>query len=95
MILARVAGTVVTDRSTDGIPGARYLLVEGCDGAGAGKKGYIIALDAVGAGQDEVVLVSQGTSSRQTADTDRKAVDALIIGIVDAVDEHGTITYRK
>jgi len=95
MILARVAGTVVTDRSTDGISGARYLLVESCDGAGTGKKGYIIALDAVGAGQDEVVLVSQGTSSRQTPDTDRKAVDALIIGIVDAVDEHGTITYRK
>ena len=55
----------------------------------------MIALDIVGAGRGEIVLVSQGSSTRQTPGTIDKPVDALIVGIVDSVDENGTVVYRK
>ncbi|TVQ39710.1 MAG: ethanolamine utilization protein EutN [Spirochaetaceae bacterium] len=95
MILARVCGTVVATRCTDGVPAARYLLANPTDQHGAAKSGAIIALDTVGAGIDELVLVAQGSSARQTAVSDKKAIDAVIIGIVDLVEETGTVTYRK
>ena len=95
MILARVCGTVVATRRTDGVPAARYLLASPTDQHGAVQSGAIIALDTVGAGIDELVLVAQGSSARQTALSDKKAIDAVIIGIVDLVEETGTVTYRK
>ena len=45
-----------------------------------------IAADAVGAGVGERVLVAQGSSGRQTAITKGKAVDAVIMAIVDRLD---------
>jgi microcompartment protein CcmK/EutM len=95
MIFARVAGTVVATRRSDAIPGARYLLVELCDQKGQGRKDYLVALDGVGAGAGELVMVAQGPSARQTTATDKKAVDALISGIVDLVDENGKVVFRK
>lgn len=95
MTLARVSGTVVSTRKSDEIPGARYLIVEPCDSSGASLSGALIALDSVGAGPDEVVLLSQGSSARQTAVSDKRAVDAIIVGIVDQIDEADVVTYRK
>lgn len=95
MTLARVAGTVVSTRKSDEIPGARYLIVEPCDSSGASLSGALIALDSVGAGPDEVVLLSQGSSARQTPVSDKRAVDAIIVGIVDHIEEADVVTYRK
>lgn len=50
------------------------------------REGFLVAVDAVGAGVGEVVLVVQGSSARQTAATDNKAVDATIMAIVDKLD---------
>lgn len=46
---------------------------------------YVIAVDAVGAGANEFVLVVSGSSARATKRTEGKPVDASIIGIVDSV----------
>jgi microcompartment protein CcmK/EutM len=97
MIFARVAGTVVATRRSDGIPGAKFLLVELCDqrGRGRGRPDYLVALDGIGAGPGELVMVTQGPSARQMQFSDKKPVDALISGIVDLVDENGEVVFRK
>lgn len=95
MILGKVAGTVVATRRGDGVPGARFLLVELCSHEGTGRGEYLVALDDVGAGPGELVMVTQGPSARQTQRTHQKAVDALICGIVDDIAAGGRSRYRK
>jgi microcompartment protein CcmK/EutM len=93
--LARVSGTIVATESVDGIDRPTYLIVDPCDTAGRGAGKHLVALDTVGAGIHEIVLVAQGSSARQTAASDKKAVDAVIVGIVDIVEEASRVTYRK
>ncbi len=95
MILGTVAGTVVSSKRADNIDAPKYLLVEQCNQQGIGKKSFLVALDLVGAGHGEVVLLSQGSAARQTTVTDDRPIDALIVGIVDLIDEKGTIRYKK
>jgi microcompartment protein CcmK/EutM len=90
-----VAGSVVSDTKADTLPAAKYLLVQFCDQTGKVKDDFLVAIDDIGAGSGEMVLVTQGTSARQTETTDKKPIDAAIIGIVDLVDEHGKIAYKK
>jgi microcompartment protein CcmK/EutM len=91
----RVAGTVVLTRRADTVPGARFLLVEACTPRLEGRGEYLVAVDAVGAGEGELVMLAQGPSARNTALTDRRAVDAVICGIVDLVDQNGEVVFRK
>jgi microcompartment protein CcmK/EutM len=86
MILAKVSGTVVPSVHSVGIDGARFLLIESCSPEGRGFGDYLAALDLVDARTGDIVLVAQGSSCRWTFETDDKPVDALIVGIIDAVD---------
>jgi microcompartment protein CcmK/EutM len=95
MIFAKVVGTVVATRRSDDLAGAKYLLVELTSPRGEPRHDYMVALDGVGAGVGELVIVAQGPSARQMPLSDKKPVDALISGIVDLVDERGTVAYRK
>lgn len=95
MQLAKVLGTVVATVRDDGVDRPKYLLVEQCDTSGDGKQKYLVALDTVGAGPEEIVLLAQGSSARQTALTHKKAIDAVIVGIVDSVEDRGRGTYKK
>jgi microcompartment protein CcmK/EutM len=95
MILGIVVGTVVSTRRADGIEAARYLLVEQCDQQGTRKHDFLVALDLIGARYGEVVLLCQGSPARQTMITDNRPIDALIAGIVDLIDEKGTVVYQK
>ena len=95
MTLARVVGTVVSERRADSITKLVYLLVERCNQHGAGKQDFLVAIDMMGAKQGEVVLLSTGSSARQTELTDDKPIDAVIIGIIETIDERGIVTYQK
>ncbi len=95
MMLAKVAGTVVSAIRSDGIDEARYLLVIPCDTSGKEGSGGIVALDPLGASAGELVLLSQGSSTRQTKISKDKPVDAIIIGIVDQVEEKDKVVFRK
>ena len=95
MIFGIVAGTVVASQRSDEIAGAKYLLVEVCSADGKGKGSFIVTLDTFGAGPGEMVLLSQGSSTRQTSVTKNKAVDAIVVGIVDLVEMEGRFVYRK
>ena len=95
MILARVSGSIVASVRADNIEGPAYYIVEPCTPSGAVCASGIVALDLVGAAVDEFVLVSQGSSTRQTDVTKDKPVDAVIMGIVDIVEENGKVVFRK
>jgi microcompartment protein CcmK/EutM len=87
MKLARVAGTVVSTINVPVFDGRKLLLCDllGPDGAPAG--GYLIAVDTVGAGAGEtVLLMDEGNSARQILDAKDAPVRTLVVGIVDAVE---------
>lgn len=86
MLLGDVIGTVWATRKDPGLIGMTFLIVREVDLDGAPLDTVVIAADAVGAGVGERVLVAQGSSGRQTAITTGKAVDAVIMAIVDRLD---------
>ena len=86
MLLGRVIGTVWATRKDPGLVGMTFLIVEEVDLDGEPVGGFVVAADAVGAGEGETVLVAQGSSGRQTEITSGKAVDAVIMAIVDRLD---------
>ena len=95
MILGTVVGTVVAETRADQIEAAKYLLIDQCRQDGTGTQNFLVALDMIGAGPGEMVLLSQGSAARQTSLTDNKPMDAVVVGIIDCIDEHGTVAYQK
>ncbi|MBI4863409.1 MAG: ethanolamine utilization protein EutN [Candidatus Riflebacteria bacterium] len=85
MIIGKVSGTVVCTRKVDGLSGFKLLVIKKLDLARKETGDFVVAVDVVGAGHGETVLVVSGSSSRQTARTDKKPVDAAVIGIIDSV----------
>lgn len=94
MKICRVVGTVVASQDAGRLDGAKYLLVQSSSASGASAGTPMVALDAVQAGEGDLVLVAQGSSCRQLNHTIDRAVDALVIGVIDLVDENGSIVYR-
>ncbi len=86
MLLGKVIGTVWATRKDEGLVGMTFLIVREIALDGAPLANYVVAADSVGAGEGETVLVAQGSSGRQTALTQGKAVDAVIMAIVDRLD---------
>jgi ethanolamine utilization protein EutN len=85
MFIGKVSGTVVASRKVDGLSGFKLLLVKKLDLARKETGDFTVAVDVVGAGVGETVLVVAGSSARQTERTDKKPVDAAIVGIIDSV----------
>jgi microcompartment protein CcmK/EutM len=54
-----------------------------------------VAADAVGAGPEEIVMIAAGSSARQTRETDKKPVDAVVMAIVDNWAIDGVTKYKK
>lgn len=95
MILGKVVGTVVSSTTNIHIPGMRFLLIDKCNQAGFKKNDYLVALDLTGAGKDEMVMIAESSSARETPETLNKPVDAVVIGIIDQIDENEIIVYKK
>ena len=95
MKLAKVLGTVVATEKDSKLQGFKFLMLGlwGHDNKPAG--GSVVAVDAVGAGVGEMVLFASGSSARQTAATDNKPVDAVVMAIVDSWEIEGDEKYRK
>jgi len=86
MILGKVVGTVWATRKDDQLIGMKLQIVREVDlDLNMGER-FVVAVDSVGAGVGEVVLVAQGSSARQTRLTHNKPVDAVITAIVDKLD---------
>jgi len=86
MFLGRVIGTVWSTKKDENLVGAKFLIVREISLDLKEKERFVVAVDSVGAGEGEVVLVATGSSSRMTNFTKDKPVDAVIMGIVDKLD---------
>ena len=96
MILARVTGTVVSTVKEPRLEGIKFLLLEHIDvNTLKGKNEFTVAMDAVGAGEGELVFFVGGSSSRQTEITSGMPSDATVIAIVDSFDIAGKTVYSK
>jgi ethanolamine utilization protein EutN len=84
--LGKVIGTVWSTRKDENLVGAKFLIVRHLDIDYKPKETTVVAVDSVGAGVGEVVLVAQGSSARQTNFTKNKPIDAVIMAIVDKLD---------
>lgn len=95
MLLAKVVGTVVASQKDERLIGFKFLVLQRLDINGGLESGYVVAVDAVGAGVGEVVMYASGSSARQTVLTDKRACDAVIMAIVDTWESDGQVKYRK
>jgi ethanolamine utilization protein EutN len=87
MILARITGSVVSTIHHPVVDGQKLLLAERIDPTGKPSGGYLIALDAIGAGQGETVLIlDEGSGARQILDDSSAPVRSIVVGIVDELD---------
>lgn len=85
MILARVVGTVVATRKDPRLEGKKLLILKHISPDGADEPGYVVAVDAVGAGFRETVLAVSGSSARMAEGCKDRPIDTAIVGIVDTV----------
>jgi ethanolamine utilization protein EutN len=104
MFLARVTGNVVASQKEKSLNGQKLFVVEPLSvkydeatnkpASLANTGRAIVALDTVGAGEGQLVLVVQGSSARMTEQTKNLPADAVIIGIVDSADYAGKTFYQ-
>ena len=87
MILGRIIGNVVSTIHHPVVQGQKLLVAERLDSTGRASGGYIIALDVIGAGQGETVLIlDEGSGARQILGDSNAPVRSIVVGIVDAVE---------
>lgn len=95
MQLGRVVGTVVSTAKEASLEGRKFLVVRTLNLDAVETGGYVVAVDAVGAGLGEVVLIATGSSARLTEATKDRPSDAVIMAIVDSWDVEGAVKWRK
>jgi len=95
MNIGKVVGTLVSSQKESSLDGLKFMLVRILDDSGAETGSSTVAVDAVGAGTGEIVLLASGSSARQTVATNNRPCDAVIMAIVDSWDVDGTTCYHK
>ena len=86
MILGKVVGTVWATRKDEEMLGMKLLIVKQVDLDFKLRDAFVVAVDTVQAGVGDVVLITSGSSARQTTLTKNKPVDAVIVAVVDKLD---------
>jgi len=86
MILGKVIGTVWATRKDEEMVGMKFQIVKQVDLDYKLKDAFVVAVDTVQAGVGDIVLVTSGSSARQTTVTKNKPVDAVIVAVVDKLD---------
>ncbi len=101
MMIAKVTGSLVATQKVDSMVGHKLMLVEPyrldptTRGSLVTTGRVLVAVDTVGAGEGELVLITQGSSARLTPETKTLPVDTVIIGILDTVHVVQTCVYNK
>ena len=84
MIIGKVIGSIVSTRKNDNLVGSKFMVIEPCQGMAQFR---FVAVDNVGAGIGEMVLVATGSSARIGCNLEDSPIDAAIVGIVDSGTE--------
>ena len=83
MIVGKVVGSIVSTRKNENLIGSKFMVVEPLPELGDATN-KIVAVDNVGAGIGEIVLVAMGSAARIGCGMSESPVDAAIVGIVDS-----------
>ncbi|MBQ7975987.1 MAG: EutN/CcmL family microcompartment protein [Clostridia bacterium] len=80
MLVGKVVGSIVSTRKTENLVGNKFMIVEPVSSMANGR---FVAVDNIGAGIGEYVLVATGSAARIGTGAEKAPVDAAIVGIVD------------
>jgi ethanolamine utilization protein EutN len=101
MFIAKVTGSLVSTQKLDSMVGYKLLMVEPFR-LDAEKRDRLVttgrtfvAVDMLGAGEGDFVLIAQGSSARLTPETKNMPIDTLIIGLVDTVHASQHCVYKR
>ena len=101
MFLAKVTGSVVSTQKMESMRGCKLLVVEPYR-LEAGQRERLtttgrtfVAVDMLGAGEGEYVLITQGSSARMTPETKNLPIDTVVVGIVDTVHVQQKCVFRR
>ena len=95
MLIGKVVGSVVATQRDEKLGEHKLLVVQIHDQTCKPKEQYVVAVDSVGAGPEDMVLYASGSSARQTNITKDRPCDAVIMAIVDSWDLGGDNVYEK
>ncbi|MDP6538395.1 MAG: EutN/CcmL family microcompartment protein [Planctomycetota bacterium] len=95
MLIGKVVGSVVATQKDEKLTDRKFLVVHMHDHENLPREQYVVAVDSVGAGPDDMVMIATGSSARQTELTDGRPCDAVVMAIVDSWDLGGDNVYEK
>lgn len=101
MFVAKVTGSLVSTQKVTSMVGYKLLVVEPYRLESRQRKSLtttgrtFIAVDTVGAGEGDFVLITQGSSARLTPETKNMPIDTVIVGIVDQVHVDSGCVYNR
>lgn len=101
MFIARVSGSVVSTQKAESMVGHKLLIVEPYRINDKSRDSLVttgrtfIAVDTLGAGEGDFVLIVQGSSARLMPETSKLPIDAAIIGIIDSVSIEKKSVYNR
>lgn len=84
MIIGKVTGSIVSTRKQENLIGSKFMVIEPVGTNGEEKK-RLVAIDNIGAGIGEYVLVAQGSAARIGCGMADAPIDAAIVGIIDDI----------
>ena len=88
MIIGKVTGSIVSTRKQDNLVGNKFMVIEPV-GVMSGELKQLVAIDNIGAGIGEYVLVAQGSAARIGCGMPESPIDAAIVGIIDDIGKLG------
>ncbi len=87
MQIAQIIGTVVATRKHECLVGSKIQVIQPLKPGSQEPEGEpFVAIDTVGAGVGEIVIIVRGSGARQAVDNEKMPIDAAIIGIIDQLD---------
>src|SRR5271169_6883804 len=101
MFVAKVTGSLVATQKVDSMVGHKLLVVEPYRVDANDRSRLVttgrtfVAVDTVGAGEGEFVLITQGSSARATPETKNLPIDTVIVGLVDTVHVDHTCVFNR
>ncbi|MBN01484.1 MAG: ethanolamine utilization protein EutN [Planctomycetaceae bacterium] len=101
MFVAKVTGSLVSTQKVDSMVGYKLLVVEPYRLESKQRKSLtttgrtFVAVDTLGAGEGEFVLITQGSSARLTSETKGLPIDTVVVGIVDNVHIDQACVYSR
>ena len=101
MFIAKVTGSLVSTQKVDAMRGYKLLVVEPYRVEHKDRRELVstgrtfVAVDTLGAGEGELVLITQGSSARMTPETKNLPIDTVIVGIIDKVHVDQTCVFDR